>query len=176
MYGSRAHFNLHKELRTSPKTWNCWEWETDFELSVGQSIQSAIDAAKPGATIVVKAGYYKEQLTIKTDGIALVGQKGTVLLPPKPAIPEAKQNLCFGTAGPGTIAGICVVGKNVKLKPYPGQEHSKIDKLGRRVKGVSITGFEVSSLFLLRKTHLWMRSLTYMRDRRLATPALFSSL
>ena len=105
---------------------------------------------------------YKEQLTIKKDGIALVGQKGTVLVPPDPPVPAAKQNLCFGTAGPGTIAGICVVGKDVKLKPYPGQEHSKIDTIGKRVRGVSITGFEVG-LFPFQKALL---------NRTLATEAL----
>ena len=82
-------------------------------------------------------------MNIKKDGIALVGQKGTILVPPEPPIPVEKQNLCYGTAGPGTIAGICVAGKDVVLLPYPGQEHSKIDTVGRRVKGVSITGFEI---------------------------------
>ncbi|KAH8590143.1 pectin lyase fold/virulence factor [Bisporella sp. PMI_857] len=109
----------------------------------GQKIQAAIDAAKPGATILVKAGTYAEQLTIKIDGITLVGEKGTVIVPPNPPVPAAKQNLCYGTAGPGLIAGICVVGKDVVLLPYPGQEHSKVKSVGKYVKGVSVTGFEV---------------------------------
>lgn len=111
----------------------------------GQCIQAAIDAAKPGTTIVVKAGTYAEQLTIKKDGIALVGQKGTILIPPTPQIPDAKQNECFGTAGPGRIAGICVAGKALVLEKWDpvAAEHQKVTSVGRRVKGVSITGFEI---------------------------------
>lgn len=48
-----------------------------------QLIQPAINAAQPGTTIIVKSGTYSEQLTIKKDGITLVGQKGTILKPPQ---------------------------------------------------------------------------------------------
>jgi len=109
----------------------------------GQLIQAAIDAARAGATILVKAGTYAEQLTIKKDNIALVGEKGTILVPPTVPVPDAQQNQCFGTAGPGTIAGICVIGTNVVIAPYPGFEHSKVISVGKYVKGVSITNFEV---------------------------------
>ena len=77
----------------------------------GQSIQAALDAAQSGTTIVVKAGTYAEQLTITKDGTTLVGQKGTILVPPTSPV----TNFCSGTAGPGTFAGICVVGKDVEL-------------------------------------------------------------
>ncbi|KAG9242179.1 hypothetical protein BJ878DRAFT_556177 [Calycina marina] len=99
----------------------------------------------PHDNITVKAGNYAEQLTIETDGISLVGQKGTILTPLVPAIPAKHQTQFYGTAGPGTIAGICVIGQNVVVQLYPGHEHSKVNKgdVGKYVKNVSITGFEI---------------------------------
>ena len=52
----------------------------------GESIQTAIDHARPGDTIRVAAGEFRENLTITTDGITLrgagSGRDGTVLTPP----------------------------------------------------------------------------------------------
>src|ERR1700712_4941189 len=59
----------------------------------GQSIQAAIDSAHHGGRIYVKPGTYAEQLTITTDGIALIGY-GAVLVPP--AAPCV--NTCSGLA------------------------------------------------------------------------------
>lgn len=103
----------------------------------GQSIQNVIDAASPGDRIFVDAGTYAEQLTIKTDGIALIGID-TVLIPP--AIPT--QNLCTGLAGDNTQAGICVTGSNVELAPFQ-YDHREVVSVGRPVEDVSITGFQI---------------------------------
>jgi hypothetical protein len=71
-----------------------------LNVKSGESIQAAIDAAKPGTTIKIEAGTYSEALRIDKDGIELVGEgrKKTNLVPP---------------AGPPTDcvfapAGICV--------------------------------------------------------------------
>jgi pectin methylesterase-like acyl-CoA thioesterase len=69
----------------------------------GQSIHSVIDEARSGDHIFVPAGTYTEQLTIKTDGISLIGV-GAILTPPATPI----SNTCSGLAGPETEAGICV--------------------------------------------------------------------
>jgi nitrous oxidase accessory protein NosD len=103
----------------------------------GESIQAAIDAARPGARIVVRAGTYAEQLTIQTDDIDLIGS-GAVLVPPTPAV----ENTCSGLAGDGTQAGICVTGADVGLAQFV-VEHRKVLSVGRPVKDVSITGFQV---------------------------------
>jgi pectin methylesterase-like acyl-CoA thioesterase len=74
-----------------------------IQVQSGQSIQAAIHAAHTGDKIVVGAGNYAEQLTIKKDGITLIGQ-GAVLAPPATPL----DNACSGLAGPDTQAGICV--------------------------------------------------------------------
>lgn len=106
-------------------------------VSKGQSIQSAIASAPPGSQIVVAAGTYAEQLTIKTDGITLVG-KGAILTPPA----SPTQNECTGLAGPDTNAGICSVGSHVALADFV-VEHRKVISVGTRVKNVAVTGFDV---------------------------------
>ncbi|KAF2022194.1 pectin lyase-like protein, partial [Aaosphaeria arxii CBS 175.79] len=108
----------------------------------GQSIQKAIDRAKPGDRIEVEGGTYYERLTITTDGIQLVGKKGATLKPPT----KAKSNVCSGLAqtldGKSTEAGICIHGKDIKLLPYVF-EHRKIESVGKPVKNVSVSGFTI---------------------------------
>lgn len=103
----------------------------------GQSIQTAINKAFAGDTILVEAGTYTEQLTIEKDGIALVGH-GAILAPPMSAV----SNLCSGLAGNNTQAGICVFGSDVVLAPFVS-EHRKVISVGKPVRDVSITGFQV---------------------------------
>lgn len=103
----------------------------------GQSIQAAINGARYGDRIFVEAGTYAEQLTIKTDGIALLGA-GAILTPPK----TWKQNICSGLSGDKTQAGICVTGSGVKLAPFK-QEHRKVLSVQHPIKDVYISGFEI---------------------------------
>ena len=106
-------------------------------VQAGHSIQAAIDHSGSGDLIVVNAGTYAEQLTIKTSGVSLVGI-GAVIVPPRKPI----QNICSGLAGEGTATGICIAGDNVKLAPFK-QEHRKVLSVGKRVTDVSVTGFTV---------------------------------
>ena len=56
-------------------------------VEAGESIQAAIDAAKPGTTIKVEAGTYAESVIIAKDGIELVGEgrkKTHIVAPPGP--------------------------------------------------------------------------------------------
>ncbi len=49
----------------------------------GESIQAAIDAAKPGTTIKVR-GDHAEQVWINKDGIELVGKRAALSMPAEP--------------------------------------------------------------------------------------------
>lgn len=103
----------------------------------GQSIQAAINTAHYGCEIIVEAGTYAEQLTIQTDGVALIG-RNAILVPPATPV----QNECSGLAGNETQAGICVLGAGVELAPFI-VEHRKVLSVVKPVKYVSITGFQV---------------------------------
>jgi nitrous oxidase accessory protein NosD len=113
-------------------------------VNPGESIQTAIDAAEPNTTIIVAGGVHAEQLTISKDGLTLIGQDAQ-LVPP----PVAEPNLCSGVAGPApgqagppTEAGICVIGHDVTFLPFT--DHTPVDQVGRPVRSVRITGFDIT--------------------------------
>jgi nitrous oxidase accessory protein NosD len=93
----------------------------------GESIQAAVDAARPGQTITVLAGTYRENVAITTDGITLRG-RGARLVPPA----EPAPNICSEPGQPATI-GICVL----------GQLNFQTGEVLRPVKDVTISGFKL---------------------------------
>jgi parallel beta-helix repeat protein len=82
----------------------------------GESIQAAVDAAKPGDTITVLGGVHHESVVIRKDGLTLVGERGAELKPP---------------ARRGRPCGLCVLGDvNLQTGSVSGYVHH-----------VTITGF-----------------------------------
>jgi Right handed beta helix region len=82
-------------------------------VSPGQSIQAAVNRARPGFTILLRPGVYHQSIQIRTSGIRLLGsgnsRHGTVIKPPR-HIPRTACNRAFGATG------ICVLAKKVNLK------------------------------------------------------------
>jgi hypothetical protein len=109
-------------------------------VKAGESIQSAIDTAHPGQLVIVEAGTYAEQLTVTTDGLRLVS-KGAVLVAPSTFV----QNTCSGLAGPDTEAVICVTGQGIELADFV-VEHRKVLSVGKPVKDVLVTGFQIQGI------------------------------
>lgn len=109
------------------------------------SIQEAINKAKEGDTIYVEAGEYKEQLTIATSDLTLIGKKGAVLSPP--GTPVA--NPCSGLVeinGTKVEVGICIHGKNVVLDAFsPALLHRPFKSVDRPIKNVVVSGFTVKN-------------------------------
>jgi hypothetical protein len=94
----------------------------------GQSIQAAVDAARPGDTLVV-SGAHRENVAIQTDHLTLRGA-GAVLLSPATPTPHA----CFEPAEAGeAIHGICVI----------GDVDFDAAEVSRYVKGVTVSGFTI---------------------------------
>src|SRR5437762_9970576 len=48
-------------------------------IAVKTTIQAAVDAAKPGDTIVVPPGIYRENVTVSKDNLTIVGSVAAVL-------------------------------------------------------------------------------------------------
>jgi parallel beta-helix repeat protein len=113
------------------------------KVNAGESIQDAIDKAKPGTTIRIAAGTFKESLLIKTDDIELVGagRKLTKIVPPDNPTPGS------GCVEPGTnppaVNGICAF--DVNLDTFEVIHH--IDDL--EISNLSVTGFSGIGIFLV---------------------------
>lgn len=79
----------------------------------GQSIQAAVDRARPGDTVLLKPGVYHQGVQIRTNGITLRGsgdfRGGTVIEPPK----SFRKTLCNISFGP---TGVCILAKKVNAK------------------------------------------------------------
>jgi hypothetical protein len=97
-------------------------------VAPGQSIQAAVDGARPGDTILV-LGHHRENVAIGTDRVTLRGL-GAVLEPP--ATPAA--NACFDPTVEGeAVHGVCV----------SGDVDFETGEISRYVHGVAVSGFTV---------------------------------
>lgn len=104
----------------------------------GQSIQAAIDAARPETTIVVAGGVHHENLLV-TKPLTLKGADGAVLMPAVTVTP----NVCTEDpdAPAGNDVGVCVLGA---LGPAPeGQDVPSVLSPVRNVviEDIEVTGF-----------------------------------
>jgi len=109
-------------------------------VSPGHSIQSAIDHAHPGDTILLKAGVFHQSVQIRTDNITLRGsgdaRSGTVLAPPA-RLPRTICNRAFGGSG------VCVLAKRLNLKT--GAVRQRV--FGDTITDLRVAGFPGSGVF-----------------------------
>ncbi|MGQ4485496.1 nitrous oxide reductase family maturation protein NosD [Streptomyces sp. SAS_281] len=111
-------------------------------VSPGQSIQAAVDAARPGDTIVVRPGTYRESVRISTPGLTLRGSgDATVIMP-------AAGRAASGDDCAGAGNGICVL----------GTADDTVD--GVTVRSLRVTGFARSGLWASWTDRLSVRSVT----------------
>ena len=101
----------------------------------GESIQVAVDAAPPGATIYVRRGTYAENVAITTDGITLRSD-GAKIVPP--ATPARKRLLVGGEDARRRTASA-----RSETSPSPDPEGGPA-VVNTPVRNVTISGFNVA--------------------------------
>jgi nitrous oxidase accessory protein NosD len=100
----------------------------------GESIQTALDAARPGDTVVVLPGTYREAVCVTTDDIKLRGTRSVIVPPAK-----APQTPC--ASGPeGQIIGIAVFGQVDEQTGEVIDPLSDVTVSGFRVEGFAAFG------------------------------------
>lgn len=107
----------------------------------GQSIQAAVNHAKPGSTIIVR-GIHRETVVVHKDGIRLVGKHAVIKPPRKPS------KLC-------PPSGFCVIGSG----------NFNTGKVSRYVKNVTISGFTIRNFDEYGIFALGARNATFVRNR-----------
>ncbi|CAM5277322.1 hypothetical protein STENM36S_09071 [Streptomyces tendae] len=111
----------------------------------GESIQKAVDAAKPGDTVLVTTGTYRESVKVSTPGLTLRGMgRSTVVMP---STQKAADNTCAEGGN-----GICVIGtkdKNVK---------------GVTVSDLTVTGFTRTGVFSMATDGLTVRNVNAVKN------------
>ncbi|MGW6461855.1 right-handed parallel beta-helix repeat-containing protein [Streptomyces sp. NPDC055078] len=108
----------------------------------GESIQAAVDAARPGDTVLVLPGVYRESVRIRTAGLTLRGSGPGTVLTPAPARARALSS-CARSGH-----GVCVTGT------------AKADLAGVSVRSLKLTGFRQHGLWASRTDRLSVERVT----------------
>ncbi|MEU6986722.1 right-handed parallel beta-helix repeat-containing protein [Streptomyces sp. NPDC046324] len=116
------------------------EHRTVHRVKPGESIQQAVDAAKPGDTVVLSPGTYRESVRITTSNVTLRGS--TVF--PTVLVPDAADTDVCAKAG----HGICVT----------GTDGNPVE--GVTVRSLTVRGFAKNGLWASRTDRLKVHRVT----------------
>lgn len=109
----------------------------------GESIQEAVDAARPGDIIIVLPGTYHESVHI-TKALTLRGSgAGTVITPPVAPLPARAENPCSQTGN-----GICVIGAAEKT----------VNRVN--IRSLTLKGFRKSGIWASRTDRMTVEHVT----------------
>ncbi|MEV6183040.1 right-handed parallel beta-helix repeat-containing protein [Streptomyces sp. NPDC052015] len=111
----------------------------------GQSIQKAVDASKPGDTVLVAPGTYRESVKVTTSGLTLRGVGRQTVI--QPSTLKKAVNSCAAAGN-----GICVEGtKDRRLKDVT-------------VASLTVTGFTKTGLTATSTDRLTVRNVTAVKN------------
>ncbi|MEU1277230.1 right-handed parallel beta-helix repeat-containing protein [Streptomyces sp. NPDC005805] len=120
---------------------------TTLHVAPGDSIQAAVDAAKPGDTVRIAPGTYRESVRITTSGITLRGAGEATKLLPAPGAPtktgKAAADSCAAAGN-----GICVQG--TEAEPVEGVT----------LRSLSLSGYAKSGVWALWTDRLAVRQVS----------------
>lgn len=117
----------------------------DLLVRPGESIQSAVDAARTGDTVVVLPGTYRESVSITTPGLTLRGTGGRTVITPAEAQPAAPAKTTAGAEaakGP-RAANACAAGGNGVC--VTGTKDHTVDDVS--IRGLTVSGFSKNGVW-----------------------------
>ena len=100
-----------------------------INVAEGQSIQTAVDSAVAGDTILVAAGVYRESVVVAKSGVTIQGQNAVLAAPTTPVV-----NQCVDPSAPAGVNGFCVI----------GDVDFDTGTVNSYVENVTITGFQIN--------------------------------
>jgi nitrous oxidase accessory protein NosD len=128
----------HKTLFVSPRAWP-WGADRSCRSARFRTIQSAVNAARPGSTVVVCKGTYHEQVVLNKP-LSLQGQRATI---DQAGVTPAFQVTLPGLGTQTIFAGVVMVSSGIRFTGFT-VTHAQGEGilaagLGREVTGISIS-------------------------------------
>ncbi|MFI7141327.1 nitrous oxide reductase family maturation protein NosD [Streptomyces massasporeus] len=124
----------------------------------GESVQKAVDSARPGDTVLLAHGTHRGSVDVTTPGLTLRGMgRGTVL------VPEAgvgTTTLPAGTAGAARAADSCAAAGNGIC--VAGTKDHGVD--GVTIASLTVTGFAKTGIHAHEADRLTVRNVTAVRN------------
>jgi hypothetical protein len=122
------------------------------------NIQQAVNRADPGDTIRIPSGTYRQTVTIRKDGIKLVGRK-VVIKPPANARPTPCDRLFGGPSSPAS--GICILG-DLDLSSETPTATDRVRNVS--IKGITVVGAPVHGLIGISTRNLKVTHSTFKNN------------
>ncbi|MFE1947367.1 nitrous oxide reductase family maturation protein NosD [Streptomyces massasporeus] len=124
----------------------------------GESIQKAVDNARPGDTVLLAHGTHRGSVDVTTPGLTLRGMgRGTVLVPEAGA---GTTTLPAGTAGAARAADSCAAAGNGIC--VAGTKDHGVD--GVTIASLTVTGFAKTGIHANEADRLTVRNVTAVRN------------
>ncbi|WP_405697374.1 nitrous oxide reductase family maturation protein NosD [Streptomyces sp. NBC_01185] len=130
----------------------------DLVVQPGGSIQRAVDAARPGDTVLIEPGTYRESVLITTPGLTLRGTGGRTVI--SPAAKTAKTTKTAKATKAVRAANACATGGNGIC--VVGTKGHTVD--GVKIRALTVSGFTKSGIWASWTDGLSVRGVTARKN------------